>query len=125
MNGQWIGFYTGTSDGMLMMNVDDRGSHFEGVGYLRPNDQKIPTTGVGFRTTNRDETFRFETSNLWAIHPITGNATGWEDIKSLYPDGFRKWPPLSRPFFGRNKLRIGGSDFEFRGGRSRPRHSGA
>jgi hypothetical protein len=36
-----------------------------------------------------------------------------------------KWPPLSRPFFGRNKLRVGGSDFEIRGGRSRPGHSGA
>ena len=45
--------------------------------------------------------------------------------RGLSVDHSRKWPPLSRPFFRRNKLRIGESDFEIRGDRSRPRHSGA
>src|ERR1017187_7337651 len=31
-----------------------------------------------------------------------------------------KWPPLSRPFFDRNKLRIGGSDLRYRGGAGGP-----
>src|ERR1019366_9590072 len=32
-----------------------------------------------------------------------------------------KWPPLSSPFFDRNKLRIGGADFIYRGaGRAPP-----
>ena len=54
---------------------------------------------------------------LRALVGVANVATG--------PDWQRKWPPLSRPFFRRNKLRIGESDFEIRGDRSRPRYSGA
>jgi hypothetical protein len=42
----------------------------------------------------------------------------------LPPVEIVKRTPLSRPFFGRNKLWIGGSDFSG-AARSRPRHSGA
>ena len=87
MNGQWMGDYTGTSSGKLLINVDDRGSHFEGVAYLRPHGNDIPPTGVGFRTVNRDREFQFVTREFWAIHPQTGNPTSWEDIKQFYPAG--------------------------------------
>ena len=41
------------------------------------------------------------------------------DMKAL------KWTPLSRPFFGRNKLRTGGSDFRLGAAQAAPRHSSA
>lgn len=88
MNGQWIGGYTGTSSGLLMINVDDRESHFEGVAYLKPHGDDVPSTGVAFRTVNRDTEFRFGSSHLWAFHPSTGNLASWDDIKTFYPAGF-------------------------------------
>jgi hypothetical protein len=36
------------------------------------------------------------------------------------PGVTRKWPPLSRPFFGRNKLWIGGSDLRSRAAEAAP-----
>ena len=53
MNGQWMGKYTGTSEGRLMINMDDRGSHFEGVAYLEPSEKGIPWTGADLKTANK------------------------------------------------------------------------
>jgi hypothetical protein len=89
MNGQWIGEYNGTNRGVLMVNVDDMGSHFEGVAYLRPVGNDVPRTGIGFRTVNKDWAFLFTTNDLWAIHPKTANPAPWDTIKSLYPDNLQ------------------------------------
>jgi hypothetical protein len=89
MNGQWIGEYAGTGNGRLMINVDDRGSHFEGVAYLRPQDKDVPWTGAGFETVNKDREFRFDTRNLWPIHPQTGYPASWDEIKQFYPTEFK------------------------------------
>jgi hypothetical protein len=88
MNGQWIGDYAGTSSGTLLVNVDDRGAHFEGVAYIRPHGNDIPHTGVGFRTVSKDSEFQFVTRDFWAMHPRTGDPASWEDIKQFYPAGF-------------------------------------
>lgn len=88
MNGQWIGPYTGANNGSLLVNVDDRGSYFEGVAYVKPENPEIPTSGVGFRTTNKDRNFQLVTRDFWAIHPYTGNTATWEEIKPLFPTGF-------------------------------------
>jgi hypothetical protein len=84
MNGQWMGKYTGTSEGRLMINIDDRGSHFEGVAYLRPSEKGIPWTGADFKTANKDRQFQFTTDNLWAIHARTANSASADDMKE-YP----------------------------------------
>src|SRR4051812_18736063 len=88
MNGQWIGEYTGTSSGVLIVNVDEMRSVFEGVAYLMPNGNEVPLTGVGFRTIDKEREFRFSTARLWAIHPYTKDAAKWDDVKQFYPAGF-------------------------------------
>jgi hypothetical protein len=88
MDGQWIGDYGGTVSGTVMVNVDDRGSYFEGVAYLRPSGTDVPITGVSFRTVDKARDFAFKTSNIWAIDPRTGHSTSWDSIKDLYPSGF-------------------------------------
>jgi len=62
-------------------------------------------------------------TNLASIGRLIRKSNGADNASNWFDAG--KWPPLSRPFFARNKLRVGGSDFEIRGGRSRPGHSGA
>ena len=87
MNGQWIGEYSGTSNGGLLMNIDDRGAYFEGVAYLQAHGKGVPWTGVHFRTPNKDRQFSFVARDICAIHPQTGGPCSWADIKDLYPAG--------------------------------------
>jgi hypothetical protein len=88
MNGQWMGGYTGAGTGQLLINVDDCGSHFEGVAYVRPDGNDTPYSGVGFRTADKKKDFKLVTRDLWTLHPKTGDPAPLEQIKPLYPAGF-------------------------------------
>jgi hypothetical protein len=81
MNGQWLGRYNGTNSGTIMVNIDDLGSFFRGVAYLRDSNQKFPAIGAGFSTKNKDAHFEFSTQNLWPLHPKNGDAA--TDYSSL------------------------------------------
>jgi hypothetical protein len=39
MRGQWLGGYRGSTDGKIMINIDEVDDHFEGVAYLNPSTQ--------------------------------------------------------------------------------------
>ncbi|MGZ8385738.1 MAG: FRG domain-containing protein [Nitrospira sp.] len=85
MNGQWLGEYSGTSKGRIILNVDDLSSCFGGVAFLH-SDNVVPSVAVGFHTQNKDQTFGFRTD--W-IHPIdrnTGIITPWGTIKTQDPN---------------------------------------
>jgi hypothetical protein len=88
MNGQWMGGYLGTTTGKLLINVDDCGSHFEGVAYVRPDGKALPWSGVGFRTPDKSKNFNFATRDLWILHPQTGHPASLEEVKPFYPGGF-------------------------------------
>src|ERR1035437_9594409 len=64
---------------------------------------------------------RFTQSGIWKHRcPFReGQVCGHDDRRPLGPLRV-KWPPLSRPFFDRNKLRIGGAELHTRGGRAPP-----
>jgi hypothetical protein len=85
MNGQWIGKYTGTNDGEMIVNVDDLGSHFQGVAYLTDNNKTLPRMGVQVQTKNKDTDFNLPSVAISVIHPKTGNAAPWDEIKQFYP----------------------------------------
>jgi hypothetical protein len=38
MYGQWIGDFKGTNSGRIMINLDDRGSFFDGIAYINENN---------------------------------------------------------------------------------------
>ena len=42
VHGQWIGTYTGTSEGTIILNIDECDAAYEGVAYL------LPTAGALF-----------------------------------------------------------------------------
>jgi hypothetical protein len=42
MNGQWIGIFTGTTDGHIHVNIDEGESNYRGVAYQFPGDLNIP-----------------------------------------------------------------------------------
>jgi hypothetical protein len=87
MNGQWIGKFSGSNNGEMTVNVDDRGSYFQGVAYVNDLDANLPGIVAAFRTKDRDSDFSFRTDQLWAIHPRSKNSAPWDEVKQLYPPG--------------------------------------
>jgi hypothetical protein len=85
MNGQWIGTYSGTNVGEIIVNVDDRGSHFQGVTYVNDGTAGLPRITASFQTENKAADFGFRPDQLWAVHPHTSDRDYWDNIKQLYP----------------------------------------
>lgn len=87
MKGQWIGNFAGQNEGLIMLNVDDRGTHFEGIAYLNVNNKQLPSTAASFSTRNKDQNFEFKTTNLLPINPTNGLVDSWDNLKKFYgPD---------------------------------------
>ena len=86
MRGQWLGSYTGSADGKVMVNIDEVDDHFEGVAYLRPSTSDLPVSVAYLSTPNKDED-QAVTAYIYPIDPRTGFQSKWEDIKELYGEG--------------------------------------
>jgi hypothetical protein len=50
LNGQWVGRFTGTNSGTAVLEIDDRGTHFEGWLYVFEDNPALP----------RDERTKFD-----------------------------------------------------------------
>src|SRR2546425_408563 len=87
MNGQWMGTYAGSNTGVIIVNVDDRGSYYQGVAYLHEHDSKIPSTAAGFRTPDKSKTFKTRTTGIVPIDPRTKEIGRWDQVKDLYGEG--------------------------------------
>ncbi len=85
MRGQWIGKCTGTNNGHIIVNVDDRVSYFQGVAYLTDDNTSLPRIGCSFRTRDKDASFSVVTDALWVFHPYTANPASWDEVRKLYP----------------------------------------
>jgi hypothetical protein len=87
MNGQWIGQYSGTTGGYLILNVDKRGSTYEGVAYLLENDKQFPSSAAFFETANHDIPFDCRTKYILPIDSTTRLTGTWDNVKAQYaPD---------------------------------------
>jgi len=86
MNGQWIGEYTGTNNGLIIFNVDDRNDHYQGIAYLLDSNKHLPHIAAYFTTKSKDNPFEFQTQSIAPIHPTTGTVDTWDNVKMFYPD---------------------------------------
>ena len=72
MNGQWMGRYTGSSSGSIIVNLDDIGYCYEGVAFLIDEDKQLPRVAAVLKTNDKSEKFKFKTSIILPIDPKTG-----------------------------------------------------
>lgn len=86
MRGQWLGNYSGSTTGKIMINIDEVNDHFEGVAYLHPDPKDLPGTVAFFSTKDRGLEHKV-TAYAAPIDPRTGFQTSWDQIKALYPEG--------------------------------------
>jgi hypothetical protein len=85
LKGQWIGNYNGPAEGILFLNIDDAGSHYEGSVSILPFGNDIPSAFLRLTTTNK-ACKQVVTANPVVIHPRTRQLVSWDDIKNLYDE---------------------------------------
>ncbi len=85
LNGQWIGTYTGTTNGRVHVNIDEDESNYRGVAYLFNDNPELPPAVAYFSTPSKDQKFSFRTEIIQAIDITSGLAVPWETIKAKYP----------------------------------------
>jgi hypothetical protein len=81
MNGQWIGTFSGSTTGSVIVNTDERQEHYEGIAVLIEDDQTLPHSVVSFQTKNKEPNFQFRTGPILALDPGTGNALSLDELK--------------------------------------------
>jgi hypothetical protein len=87
MNGQWMSRYTGTNSGTLVIDLDDKGTHYEGRACAYDDNTTLPSTFVIVKTQNKETRVQLRLQ-LYPIDPRSGDATTWNQIASanLFPN---------------------------------------
>jgi len=86
MKGQWIGTYTGSSTGRIVVNIDELATGFQGVAYLTESNSALPNTAVSFRTPDKANEFKVRTDALLPLDPSSGLPAPWESVRSKFAD---------------------------------------
>lgn len=84
MKGQWIGSYTGTNKGEIVVNVDERQSTFEGMAYVNDGNDSLPNLAAFFKTSNKNQETTFRTSFIAPINPHTGTTDSWDNLSGFF-----------------------------------------
>ncbi len=85
MNGQWIGRYTGTNTGLLVVDFDDMETHYEGHAFAYDDNSTLPGSVLFIRTPDKARRFQ-QTLDVFPIHPHTGDPATWNQIAQLFPE---------------------------------------
>ncbi len=83
MNGQWTGRYSGSNSGLLVVDLDDMDTHYEGRACAYDDQQGMPGTFVQIRTPGKSSSFTLSL-DLYPIDPRTGDPNTWDQIASLF-----------------------------------------
>jgi hypothetical protein len=85
MNGQWIGPYSGTNSGLLVVELDDLGDHYEGFAYAYDSDASLPSLIATLHHVPKAESNFARRLPLAPIDRQTGHILTEELIKDRYP----------------------------------------
>ena len=83
MHGQWIGRYEGSNKGLVIVDLDDCGSHFEGSALVT-DDDGLPASVVFLRSKDRASTQRFENLPINFLQPNTFELATREELISQF-----------------------------------------
>jgi hypothetical protein len=61
MRGWWIGAYTETSNGTIIVNIDEYPSCYQGIAYLHNSDSGRPGFAGSFRTPSKERKSQIRT----------------------------------------------------------------
>lgn len=97
LNGQWIGEYSGSEMGSIVVNIDERREYYQGTAVLLRNDPILPNSVVSFQTSEKTSKFQFRTGVILALDPQTGSGLPLEELqRRLGPNGvFSKYADVT------------------------------
>jgi hypothetical protein len=87
MKGQWIGRYSGTLPGEIVVNVDERPDHYQGIAYLIDDTNTGPRIAVGFCTPNKNHEFTLRITDMNVFDPRSHQISNWDTVRQFFPDG--------------------------------------
>ena len=85
MKGQWIGIYSGSNKGDIIIELDEQSDCYLGWAYLFDSREGYPHSSALIKTPNKEIEQEFELG----VGPINTNVAGlssWDSIKSQFPD---------------------------------------
>jgi hypothetical protein len=82
MNGSWHGPYSGTNDGNIVIEIDDRGTPFEGCAYAYNANVSLPATFAAIRTLNKEQPIRCK-AHLLPLDPRSGEPSEWQHAPAV------------------------------------------
>lgn len=85
MRGQWLGTYSGTNSGQIVLEIDEDGFCFEGTAYLYESNTALPGIHAYFRTNDKQPRQKVR-AKLGAIDPETGAPIEFAKVAHKYPD---------------------------------------
>jgi hypothetical protein len=84
MNGQWIGHYSGTNNGLLILELDDFGATYEGTVMALNADAALPAVAGNVSAPKGEEKFKIRIP-LYAVQRHTAQPYSAEGFKLAYP----------------------------------------
>ena len=85
MKGQWIGSYTGTVDGGIVVNIEEAESCYHAIAFITPNNSKIPSSIAHFKTEGKSFT-EIGKAIIYPVDPKTRFQSEWDLVKRYYAD---------------------------------------
>jgi FRG domain len=84
MRGQWLGSYQGNTPGVVTVELDDLGDHYEGMAYVYPESPTLPSIAGAVTTTGKSDKFSLQIKTD-VIDMRRGVLVPWDAVKQNYP----------------------------------------
>jgi hypothetical protein len=84
MNGQWTGRYDGSNHGLLVIDLDDMGTHYAGRAYVYDDNVALPSTVAYVRTKDKAACFQAAIP-LLPFDPRSRKPGSWAEVAQLFP----------------------------------------
>jgi hypothetical protein len=85
MKGQWIGSYSGYTEGNMIINIDELTYCYQGYAFIHPTNSSLPSAATFIKTKDKSNQIELK-QHLFAIHPANGSLVEYETIKQLFAD---------------------------------------
>lgn len=85
LSGQWIGRYTGTSNGKLIVDIDALAAISSAYAIAHPDDKQLPPACAQFDVPAHPRAFKLSGIPTYPIDLVTGNIGITDALKAAYP----------------------------------------
>jgi hypothetical protein len=86
MNGQWIGRYSGTNSGLLVIDCDDMETHYAGTAFAYDDDPALPTTFALVNTPDKTGAWSLNVE-LSPLDRQTMEPSTWDTVAPQFAPG--------------------------------------